>query len=128
MATERAQDLHAFKSFVDQQLAGESVPTVDEVIARWSCETQSDEERAGTVQVVRESLADMAAGDTGVPATDAIAELRKKLGFTTDARTLQSNPEEWAKRLQAWVDSQPRRTGPSTMDDSRESIYAGRGE
>jgi hypothetical protein len=39
---------------------------------------------------------------------------------------LQANPGEWARRLQEWVDSLPVR--PSNMDDSRESIYAGRGE
>ena len=34
---ERAQDLHEFKSFVDQQLADDPVPTVGEVIARSGC-------------------------------------------------------------------------------------------
>ncbi len=96
------------------------------MIARWNCETQSDEERAATVQAVTESLADIKAGYIGIPAREAIAELRKKYGLTSDARTLQSNPEEWAKRLQAFVDTHP--VEPSTMDDSRESIYAGRGE
>jgi hypothetical protein len=102
MATERAQDLHAFKNFVDQQLSGEPVPTVSEVIARWGHEIQNAEQRA------------------------VIHELREKFGLTSDALTLQSNPQEWAKRLQAWVASLPVR--PTTMDDSRESIYAGRGE
>lgn len=32
----------------------------------------------------------------------------------------------FAERLQAWVDLHPRSSG--TVDDSRESIYAGRGE
>ena len=45
MATERANDLHAFKSFIDEQLAGPTVPTVDEVLARWTCENESNEER-----------------------------------------------------------------------------------
>jgi uncharacterized protein YigA (DUF484 family) len=117
MATERANDLRAFKSFIDQQLAGEPVPTVDEVLARWNCETQSDEERASAAQAASESLADT---------EKVVAELRKKFGLTCDALALQSNPEEWGKRLQALVDSQPIR--PNNMDDSRESIYAGRGE
>jgi hypothetical protein len=102
MATERAEDLHAFKSFVDQQVADEPVPTVSEVIARWGHENQSAEQRV------------------------VIDELRKTFGLTSDALTLQRNPEEWAKRLRALVDSQPIR--PNNMDDSRESIYAGRGE
>jgi hypothetical protein len=126
MGTERAQDLHAFKSFVDQQLADDPVPTVGEVIARWDAENQPDEEQADTVQAVKESLADIEAGESRIPAREAVAELRKKYGLTTDARTVQSNPEEWVKRVQAWVDSHP--VEHTTMDDSRESIYAGRGE
>src|SRR5215472_12116471 len=112
MATARANDLRAFKGFIDEQLASEPVPTVHEVIARWN--SQSDEERASTARAGR--LADT---------EKVVAELREKFGLTSDALTLQSDPKEWAKRLQALVDSQPRRTGPSTMDDSRESIYAG---
>ena len=47
MPIERANDLHAFKSFVDEQLSGQTVPTVDEVWARWQYENESDEKRAG---------------------------------------------------------------------------------
>ena len=115
MPTERAQDIHAFKKFIDQQLVTDPLLTVDQVIARWTGETHSDE-RATTVQSV--------VADT----EKAVEEIRRKFGLATDASSLQSNPEEWSKHLQAWVDSQPRRCGPSTMDDSRESIYAGRGE
>src|SRR5215831_17955052 len=39
--------------------------------------------------------------------------------------TLES-PEEWERRLHAWVDTHPVRA--ITIDDSRESLYAGRGE
>ena len=78
MATERANDLHAFKSFIDQQLAGESVPTVDEVLARWDSENETEQDRASSVQALREALADMDAGDTGIPLKDALAELRRK--------------------------------------------------
>src|SRR4051812_20547189 len=113
MAPERANDLHAFKSFVDQQLANEPVPTVHEVIARWNCETQSDEERTAIAQPARGSLADT---------ERVVAELRREFGLISDALTLQSKPEEWTKRLQAFVASQPIR--PNHMDDSRESIYA----
>lgn len=38
----------------------------------------------------------------------------------------QESPDQWALRLQAWVDAHP--SCPLTIDDSRESIYAGRGE
>jgi hypothetical protein len=78
MATERANDLHAFKSFIDQQLAGETVPTVDEVLARWDHENETDDERSASVQSLKEALADMDAGDTGMPVREALAQLRRK--------------------------------------------------
>jgi hypothetical protein len=126
MATGRAQDLHAFKSFLDQQLVADPVPTVGEVIARWADENQSDVEHTDSVHAVNQRRADIEAGESRIPAREAVVEFQKNYGLTTDARTLQSNPEEWVKRLQAWVDSHP--VEPTTMDDSRESIYAGRGE
>ena len=92
MATERANDLHAFKSFIDEQLATGNAD-LDEALARWKHENEGAKNEASLIS-------------------------------TTTA--LQANPGEWAKRLQAWVESLPVR--PTTMDDSRESIYAGRGE
>jgi hypothetical protein len=77
MATERANDLHAFKSFIDEQLAGETVPTVDEVLARWEYETESDEEREDTLEAIRRGLADVEAGRV-MPAREAVGELRRK--------------------------------------------------
>jgi hypothetical protein len=60
------------------------------------------------------------------PLHDVVEELRKRFGLTSSARTLQSTPEEWVKRLHELVESQPIR--PNNMNDSRESIYARRGE
>jgi hypothetical protein len=47
MATDRANDLHAFKNFIDEQLAAVAVPTVDEVLARWDSENETAGCRAG---------------------------------------------------------------------------------
>jgi predicted transcriptional regulator len=77
MATERGQDLHAFKSFIDQQLTAEAVPTVDEVIARWDYEQETAEERREALESIRQGLADVEAGRV-MPAREAIAELRRK--------------------------------------------------
>ena len=76
---------------------------------------------------------------TGLPGPVAdelkklVVALRDNLGSAagspnsaTSTTVLQANPGEWVRRLQAWVDSLPVR--PTSMDDSRESIYAGRGE
>jgi predicted transcriptional regulator len=77
MATERANDLHAFKNFIDEQLAGETVPTVNEVLARWAYENQSDEEREETLDAIRRGFADVEEGRV-MPAREAVAELRRK--------------------------------------------------
>ena len=77
MATERANDLHAFKSFIDQQLASGNVPTVDEVVARWEYENETDEDRQETLEAIAQGLSDVEAGRV-VPARQAVAELRRK--------------------------------------------------
>jgi hypothetical protein len=76
MATERANDLLAFKNFIDEQLAGETVPTVDEVLARWEYENESDEEREETLEAIRRGLGDVEAGRV-MPAREAVAQLRR---------------------------------------------------
>jgi hypothetical protein len=79
MATERINDPRAFREFLDARLSEEGDGlTLDEYLGLWEHENQADEERAAAVQAVREALDDMRAGDTGIPAKAAIAELRRK--------------------------------------------------
>ena len=59
MGTERADDLHAFRSFIDQQLANGTVPSTGEALARWDYENATDDERTASVQAIREALDDM---------------------------------------------------------------------
>ncbi len=71
---------------------------------------------------------------TGLPAP--VAEGLRKLVETLRGNLAQAPsppgpsagepPEEWVRRLQAWVDTHPAR--PIAIDDSRESLYTGRGE
>jgi hypothetical protein len=71
---------------------------------------------------------------TGLPAPVAnelqrlVATLRDNLGHAPgpSAPFEQEPYEAWTRRLQSWVDSHPAR--PITIDDSRESVYSGRGE
>ena len=77
MATDRANDLYAFKCFVDAQLGSETVPTVDEVLARWEYENESEEQRDETLDAIRRGFADIEAGRVR-PAREAVADLRKK--------------------------------------------------
>jgi predicted transcriptional regulator len=126
MATERANDLQAFKTFIDTQLARADGAELklDEALARWEHESETDEERNESLSSIRQGLADPDAGRT-IPAREVVAELRKKFGLTA-SMSLQENPDEWAQRLHEWVASQPVRA--NMMDDSRESIYSTRGE
>jgi hypothetical protein len=53
---------------------------------------------------------------------NSLREWQALPGSTRSSET----PEEWVQRFTAWVESHPKR--PIEFDDSRESIYSGRGE
>ena len=76
MATERANDLLAFKTFIDEQLSNrETAPTVDEVLACW--EYESGDERDETLEAIRRGFAVVEAGRV-MPTREAVAGLRIK--------------------------------------------------
>jgi predicted transcriptional regulator len=78
MATDRGNDLLAFRSFLDEHvLQGESVLTLDEALGLWEYENSSEQEREETVAAIREGLDDTNAGRTR-PARGVLAELRQK--------------------------------------------------
>ncbi len=79
MATDRTNDPRAFRDFLDAKLSnGGADLTLEECLALWDYENESDEERDATVHAVREALDDMRAGDTGIPAREALADIRRK--------------------------------------------------
>jgi hypothetical protein len=81
MTTDRANDLQAFRAFVDEQLArGGAGLTLDEALALWEYENAPEEEREDTLRAIREGLEDLYAGRTR-PAEEVLAEIRKKYGF-----------------------------------------------
>ena len=80
------------------------------------------------------SVAPQSLDMTGLPASVA-DELRRLVAALRDSLTPAPSPptsvaaepaDQWARRLQAWVDTHPAR--PVIIDDSRENLYAGRGE
>jgi hypothetical protein len=77
MATDRSNDLIAFKGFIDEKLSEGGVETLDEALGLWEYENQNSEEREATLDAIREGLADVEAGRTR-PAHEVLAELRKK--------------------------------------------------
>jgi hypothetical protein len=126
MITERANDVVAFKKFIDDQLSnGGAELKLDEALTRWKHENQTPEERQEALEAVQEGLQNGDAGKSR-PVNEFLAGLRKKHGLTSIANTLQDDPDRWAQHPKAWVSSLPVR--PTKMNDSRESVYAGRGE
>ena len=82
MATDRSNDLRAFKHFIDAKLSnGGSDLTLDDALGLWDIETQPVSEREASIKAVREALDDMHAGDTGIPADELMAPLRRKYGL-----------------------------------------------
>ena len=79
MARGRANDLRAFRDFLDDMLSnGGGDLSPEECLELWEVENEGPEGRAATVQALRDALDDMRAGDTGIPASEAIAEIRRK--------------------------------------------------
>jgi hypothetical protein len=75
IATERANDLRAFRQYIDQQLTnGGAQMTLDDALLNWEFENQTGKEREDTLEAIREGLADADAGRTR-PAEDVIRDL-----------------------------------------------------
>jgi hypothetical protein len=60
MATGRINDVHAFRSFLDQKLSnGDASLRLDEALGLWEYENASHEEREETRAAIRQGLADV---------------------------------------------------------------------
>jgi hypothetical protein len=65
MATERANDLRAFKGSIEETLSnGGSDFTLDEALVHRDIENQTDEERQATLRAIDDGLANVDAGRT----------------------------------------------------------------
>ena len=77
MATK--EQLDSFHSFASRHLdTGHNDLSMDELYDLWCCEDLPPEELAESVAAVRAALADMEAGDIGVPVEEHLAQLRTK--------------------------------------------------
>jgi hypothetical protein len=76
--------LSVFYAFVGEQSAsGGASLTPAEALELWEIQNPAEDEPAATVAALREALNDMRAGDTGVPARDFLAEVRRKCCLPT---------------------------------------------
>jgi hypothetical protein len=79
MATDRANDLRAFRQFIDKQLAnGGNDMTLDDALISWEAENETNQERDETLQAIERGLDDMHAGRT-VSAFESAERLRQKI-------------------------------------------------
>ena len=85
MATERVNDLRAFKGFIEEKLShGETTLTLDEALMIWEVENQTEEEREETLRAIQLGLDDMYAGRT-VDAFELVERMRQK--FLSSAKS-----------------------------------------
>jgi predicted transcriptional regulator len=78
MATDRSNDVRAFRTFLDEKLSeGDVNLTLDDALSLWEYENQTEQERDETLEAIRRGLADVEAGRVK-PAREAIAELRRR--------------------------------------------------
>jgi predicted transcriptional regulator len=86
MATDRTNDLRAFRRYIDDHLTNSAVEmTLDEALVNWEIENQTDEQRQETIEAIREGLADVDAGRTR-PAEDVIRDLCRKYNIPDPTR------------------------------------------
>ena len=64
--------------------------------------------------------------DEAVMAVESLVSLLRSRNTGKTEVAVLSSYEEWSKVFWEWIGSHPKRNTPA--DDSRESIYAGRGE
>ena len=78
MATERVNDLRAFKGFIEEKLSNGGVDlTPEEALVHWEIENQTEREREETLEAIRRGFADIEAGRVR-PAREALEEIRRK--------------------------------------------------
>ncbi len=83
MATDRINDLLAFKGFIEEKLAHAGTNlTLDEALINWEIENQTEEEREETLRAIERGLDDMYAGRT-VDAFGFVERMRRRLQSIT---------------------------------------------
>lgn len=77
-----ADELRGFHQFIAEKLGSGATPlSPEEVLDLWREDHPIPEDLEESVAAVREALADMAAGDTGRPVDDVLADLRARHGL-----------------------------------------------
>ena len=81
MASQHDSELAQFHDFVGQQLTGSPQLTPEEALDLWRASHPQGDDYEETILALRESLADLEAGNRGQPADEFFRELRKRRGW-----------------------------------------------
>lgn len=81
MATEPSAELVQFQRFLNERIEAGVALTPEEALDLWRDENPVAEDFQESVAAIREALADMAAGDTGIPLEQFDAEFRRRHGL-----------------------------------------------
>jgi len=77
-------ELARFHQFILEKLAnGASRLSPEDALDQWRSENPSIEDLAESVEAVKKALTDMQGGDTGRPADEVIANLRRRYDVST---------------------------------------------
>jgi hypothetical protein len=81
MAVDPMTDLERLRDYLSGCLSQGSSLSPEEALDLWRCDNPGDEYAADDVEAVRQALAAMDAGDTGVPLEEFDREFRKRHGL-----------------------------------------------
>ena len=82
MATDSSNELSAFVQFLTNRLdAGRTDLSPEEALDNWREQHPAEQDYAESVAAIRAALADMDAGDTGIPLEQFDRELRERHNF-----------------------------------------------
>jgi hypothetical protein len=81
MTIDPAAELARFQEFIAHHVAKGEAITPEEALDLWRLDNPNPDDFGDTVQALREALADMAAGDCGVPLEAFDREFRQRHGL-----------------------------------------------
>jgi hypothetical protein len=85
MARNLSSELQQFYSFLGERLAnGGARISPEEALDEWRAENPSKEMLDESIAAIKKALEDMEAGDTGRPAEEVVADLRRKYHLASE--------------------------------------------
>jgi len=81
MSIDPTAELASFREFIAEHVRNGNALSPEEALDLWRTQNPSAEEFADTVQALREAIADMQAGDFGMPLDEFDRDFRRRHGL-----------------------------------------------